>query len=267
MTDLARARSRAIWTASALLRPRITPAPSNSRSCWDASCGSSGVPHTEATNERAPPGPRRRLPRFPDYLRKRARGIVVGAVAEHQVQEDHGHLRVGGFTQDAFRAQPRIDHRMRTSPRQPRVAQVHHRVPLTLPDIIQERRHGSVAVDRPQRLTHEQHRLGGQRAAAVEPADEPPAGCPWATCVREPVVRSGPIRRARCPVRTQRLGTAPPPRGRPPPVSAPRRDPAPVGASGAAPRKFTTTGLPARRARSRIRAQPPPGPGAWRPAR
>jgi hypothetical protein len=97
----------------------------------------------------------------------------VRAVAEHDVEQHHADVRVGGLAAQALGAQRRVDHRMRAALGELVLAEVHERVASALV-------HGLEAPLGPQRdvrghlphaLGHDHHRLVAQGAAAVEAAD------------------------------------------------------------------------------------------------
>ena len=57
------------------------------------------------------------------------------AVAEHDIEQDHGHLRICGLLQDPLPAQRLVDHGVRTAASEGIVAEIDDRVPLAAPDV------------------------------------------------------------------------------------------------------------------------------------
>ena len=98
------AASRTAW---ALLSANSTPASRSDASWRGRSCGSPAVPHTEPTRARSRP----RL--CPELASSRVASSLAGsgcAVAQHDVEQDHGHLRICGLLQDPLPAQRLVDH-------------------------------------------------------------------------------------------------------------------------------------------------------------
>ena len=62
------------------------------------------------------------------------------AIAEHDIEQNHGRLRILRLRGDALIAQPVIDHRVRAAARENVVAKIDQRVGAALPHIVEHAR-------------------------------------------------------------------------------------------------------------------------------
>jgi hypothetical protein len=233
-----RAASR---TAAALLAASSTPDFSRAASWRERLCGSPAVPQTKPTKA---------MRRLPVAARARAAAIAGaisaagrdGAVAEHDVEEDHRDGRVGGLLHHPLVPQPMIDHRVRAAAREHVVAQVDHGVLAAVPHVVDAagRVDRCVGPDPPEGFAQQQAGLVAERPAAIEAADVALAGA-------ELEARGGRCRRACGGFRRARATAA---RAASSSVCARRSA---LDVRGSAPTKHTTTGLPARLAAVSIR--------------
>ena len=163
--------SRARRVAAAL--ERWTSAPAATRaSRWAARpCGSRSVP-TRLTITGIG-----RSARAAAMAGASSRGRVgLGAVAEHEVEQDHAGGRVGGGPGQLLVAQRRVDHRVRAALGEGVVTEVDHRVGVGGQVAVQREVVGQrdVAADRAEHLRGHQHRLVAEGAADEEPAEQGP---------------------------------------------------------------------------------------------
>ena len=223
----------------------------------------SSVPQTEPTNASS----RRALRRG---LRARIAGTQLGrrvgvrAVAEHDVEQDHRHLRVRRLLERCARCagvwsiigcgRPRVK---TSSPRS-----IDACAPATLPDVRERQLAGRPACssDRPRHSPSRSSGLVAEGAAAVEAADVALALARAAGLDRG----VGAAPRADAALAARRAPRRPAPRPR---ACARHEGSLPLQLLGSAPRKFTTTGLPARARRVEHRAPRLRAPAAWRSAR
>src|SRR6185312_16408106 len=101
------------------------------------------------------------------------RRIGMRSGAEHDIEQDDGGFRVGGFGRDALIAQAMVDHRMRTAAREHIVAKIEQGVALTSPYIFERRGAADrrVGKDRLQRLRCQHRGLEAERTAAIKAAN------------------------------------------------------------------------------------------------
>ena len=109
-------------------------------------------------------------PSRPDRVGQLGRGVGVGAVAEHQVEQQHPAARVGRLGGDPLQPQGRVDHRVRPAAGQLVVTEVDDQVGVGA-QVGAERQLGrqrDVGPDAAEGTARDQHRLVRQGAAAEQ---------------------------------------------------------------------------------------------------
>ena len=165
-------RSRARRVAEALEKCTSAPPARASRAGGQALRVEVGADEADDHRDRAVPAG------LGDGRREQRRRVGLGAVAEHEVEQDHAGRRVGGRPGQLVVAQRRVDHRVGAALGEGVVAEVDHHV-VVGGQVVQlvggEREVGGqrdVAADRAEHLGRDQHRLVAQRAADEEPAQQ-----------------------------------------------------------------------------------------------
>ena len=98
--------------------PRAAPLPGGAGPAGRLRC------RTRADEREAPPRGPGQSARLLEGDGKLGRGIRMRAVAEHDVEQDHRHLRIGGLLQDPLAAQRLVDHRVGAAARERVVAEI-----------------------------------------------------------------------------------------------------------------------------------------------
>ena len=102
----------------------MAPASARPRRCGRRPCGSPLGPGQRRRRPGARGPPRRPSRGRLDRVGELGRRVRVGAVAEHEVEQQHPARRVGGLDRDPLEPQRRVDHRVRPPARHRVVAEV-----------------------------------------------------------------------------------------------------------------------------------------------
>ncbi len=230
------ARPRGGWRA-ALDRWTSAPASTRARTCRSRPCGSPSVPTTATTTGWPTPA---------SAGRQQRRRVRLGAVAEHDVEQQHAGRRVGRGPGEVLEAQGRVDHRVGPAGGEGVVAEVDERV----------RRGGQVGAER---------ELGRERDVAPDRTER------WRRRPASPRRTACRRRRARAGDRRRTPGGAEPATGHAGTVARPGGRSTRLGRRGqVGPRRPRAArarpGCRARRRTPRSRRRPR-RPAAWRRAR